>query len=109
MAKKKAAKKTKKKTSEATTEKAHGAAANTQDVVPSLSVPAHRSIDQEDQSDPTGLGELLCGRTLEPLLLVYSKLGGKEDSETSGARPTAPRLRLEAMESTVDLRNSRTI
>ncbi len=39
------------------------------------------------------------------MLLVHSTLGGKEDSKTPGARPIAPRLRMEAMESTVDLRN----
>ena len=43
------------------------------------------------------------------VFLVYSRLGGKEDSETSGTRPPAQRLRLEAMESTVDVRNSRTL
>ncbi len=92
----------------ATDEKTHGAVAQTQRLVPSLSLPAYWGVDRKDQSHPTRLGELLRRRTLEPVLCVYSTLGSKEASETSGARPTAQRLRLEAMESAMVVRNSRT-
>ena len=51
----------------------------------------------EKITHPTRLGELLRRRTLEPVLLVYSRLGSKEDSKTPGARPKAPRIWLEGM------------
>src|SRR5215470_14377201 len=33
--------------------------------IPKPSIPAHRSIDRGDQSDPSGMGELLCNGALE--------------------------------------------
>ena len=67
------------------------------------------ALIEKNQSDPAGLVNYFAVGHSRPLLLVYSELGGKEDSETSGVCPTAPRLRLETMEPTVDLRNSRTL
>ncbi len=54
--------------------------------------------DREDQSHLAGLGELLRDRTIEPVLLVHSLVGGKEDPETLGQSPTAPWLWLEEVE-----------
>lgn len=48
-------------------------------------------------------GELLRGGELGPLLLTHSQLGRAEDTATPGPLPTAPRLRLEAMETTMAL------
>ena len=51
-----------------------------------------------DQSDPAGLGELLCGGALEPVLLVCQGLGGEEGAAASDAGPEAQGLRLEEVE-----------
>ena len=51
-----------------------------------------------DQSDSTRLGELLCDRPFEPLFLAHPKLGGKEDPAPSGQSPSAPGIWVEAME-----------
>ena len=48
------------------------------------SQPVSRVI-ANDQSDPARLGELLCGRPLESVLLLHPRLGGKEDPAPSGA------------------------
>ena len=93
----------------ATDEETHGSVAQAQDLVPTLPLPAYWIVDRKDQSHPTRLGELLRRRTLEPVLLVYSRLGSKEDSKTPGARPKAPRIWLEAMESAMVVRNSRPV
>ena len=82
----------------ATVEKAHGAVAETQGVVPSLQIPDDAGIGRKDQSDPAGLGEPLLVWTLESVLVVHPKLGGTEDSAPPGASPIASRLRLEAVE-----------
>jgi hypothetical protein len=44
------------------------------------------------------MGELLCGGTLEPVLLVYQAMGGEEGSAAPDARPGTTGIRLEAME-----------
>ena len=82
----------------AAVEKAHGAVAETQGVVPTLQIPANTGIDRKDQSDPARLGKLLLGWALESVLVVHPKLGGTEDSAPPGASPIASRLRLEAVE-----------
>ena len=57
-----------------------------------------REGHREDQSDPAWVGEVLCDRPLESVLLVYPALGRDEDSAPS--RPSVPtsRLRVEAVE-----------
>jgi hypothetical protein len=54
--------------------------------------------DRTDQSDLTGMGELLYGRTLSSVLRDDQRLGGKENSETSDACAEVQGVRLEAME-----------
>jgi hypothetical protein len=44
------------------------------------------------------MGELLCGGAFEPVLFVYQRLGGKEDSAASDASAEAEGLRLAAVE-----------
>ena len=53
--------------------------------------------------------ELLRGRTLEPVLLVYQALGGEEGSAASDARPRAQRIRLEAVEYAMALQHTRSV
>jgi hypothetical protein len=79
-------------------EETHDTVAKPQGVVPVLSLPTHWGFDRKDQLDPEGLGEILLRGTLEPMLLIHSRLGGKEDTASPGASPIAPRLRLEAVE-----------
>ena len=54
--------------------------------------------DRVGQPDSARVGELLCSRTLEPLLFVCQRLGGKEDPAASDACPEAEGLRLAAVE-----------
>ena len=54
---------------------AHGVTAQTQDVLPKLSIAAREPVDREDQFDITRLGELLLDRPFESVFLVYPKLG----------------------------------
>jgi hypothetical protein len=51
------------------------------------------------------VGEVLRDRPLESVFLVYPKLGRGEDSASSGSGVPASRLRLEAVESGVAIRN----
>ena len=51
-----------------------------------------------DQPGATRLGELLRGRTLQRVLQLDQKLGGKESSTPLDASPETERLRLEAVE-----------
>jgi hypothetical protein len=44
------------------------------------------------------MGELLCGGTFEPMLLVCQRLGREENSAASDASSEAERLRLAEME-----------
>jgi retron-type reverse transcriptase len=79
-------------------EEADGAAGEAQGDLPSLSIRAGGTGGSADQPDPPGLGELLRGRPLEPLLLVRPRLGGEEDAAAPDARPAAPGLRLAEVE-----------
>src|SRR5215469_10799257 len=65
-----------------------GLAGQAQRDIPGFSVPARREGDREDQSDPAWVGEVLCDRPLESVLLVYPALGREEDSAPS--RPSVP-------------------
>ena len=76
---------------------------------PKPSVPARQRGDCADQSDPARLGEVLCGRPLEPVLLVHSRLGREEDSAPPGASAPASRLRLEAVEQGMAVWDARTL
>ena len=72
-----------------------------QDNLPKLSISACGGVDRNDQSNPTRLGAILCGGPFESLLLDDPKLGGEEDPTPLGPSPTAPGLRMEAMEPTL--------
>ena len=79
-------------------EETHSVIAEAKDPLPSLSVPTCKAGNRYDQPDIAWLGELLCIWAFEPVLLVYSTLGGKEDQAAPGKGPSASGLRLEAME-----------
>jgi hypothetical protein len=53
----------------------HGVTAQTQDLLPTLSITAGEPVDRKDQFDITWLGELLLDRPFESVFLVYPKLG----------------------------------
>src|SRR5712691_5712468 len=82
-------------------QEADGVAADAQARVSKPSVPARCRGDCPHQSNPARLGALLCGRPLQPVFLVHSRLGGEEDSDPPGARAPASRVRLEAVEQRV--------
>src|SRR5262245_62412016 len=82
----------------AATQEADGVATDAQAGVPKSSVPTRRRGDCPHQSDPARLGAVLCGRPLQPVFFVHSRLGGKEDSGPPGAHVPASRVRLEAVE-----------
>src|SRR5215469_9440493 len=65
--------------------------------------------DREDQSDSARLGEVLCRRPLEPVFLIHPLLGRKEDSAPSGPGVPASRIRLEAVEQGMAVRNAGTL
>ena len=79
-------------------EKADGTVGEAQDGLPTIRQPACGTGDCRDQSDSTRMGELLCGRALEPVLFVYQPMGGAEDSAAPDARPRTPGVRVEAVE-----------
>ena len=82
-----------------------GLARQAQRDFPGFSVPASGEGDREDQSDPARVGEVLRDRPLESVFLVYPKLGRDEDAASSGSGVPASRLRLEAVESGMVIRN----
>src|SRR5712691_4291219 len=82
-------------------QEADGVAAHAQAAVSKSSVPANRRRDWPHQSHPAWMGAVLCGRPLQPVFLVHSRLGGEEDSDPPGARAPASRVRLEAVEQRV--------
>jgi hypothetical protein len=65
-------------------QEANGSSTQTQGSVPKPSLTTGERFDRSDQSDHTGLGELLCSGQLQPMLLVYPQLGGKEGAASSG-------------------------
>ena len=79
-------------------QEADSVAAHAQAGVSRSSVPAYRRSDCPHQSYPARLGAALCGRPFKPVFLVHSRLGGEEDSDPSGARAPASRVRLAAVE-----------
>ena len=79
-------------------EETHSVIAKTEGPFPSLSVPTCNAGDRYYQPNIAWLGELLCIGSFEPMLLVYSTLGGKEDQAAPGKGSLASGLRLEAVE-----------
>src|ERR1700694_5166892 len=86
-----------------------GLAGQAQRDLPGLSFPAGGRGDREDQSDSARVGEILCHRPLESVFLIHPILGRKEDPAPSGQGVPASRIRLEAMEQGVAVRNARTL
>src|SRR5215471_805571 len=79
-------------------QEADGIAAQAQAGFPGLSLSARERGDRKDQSYSARLGELLCGRPLQPVFLVYPRLGREEDSVPLGQGQPTPGLRMEAVE-----------
>ena len=90
-------------------QEADGLARQAQRDLPGLSFPAGGRGDREDQSDPARLGEILRHRPLESVFLLHPRLGRKEDSAPSGPGVPASRLRLEAVEQGMAVRNAGTL
>src|SRR5438034_8772712 len=90
-------------------EKADGAPAHAQADLPQSSVPANQRGDCENQPDAAWLGAVLCRRPFEPVLLVHSRLGRKEDSAPFGAGQSASRFWLGAVEHGVAVWDARTL
>src|SRR5262245_3726113 len=83
---------------DAASQEADGVAADAQAGVPNL---VSRRGDCAYQSHPARLGAVLCGRSLESLLLVHPRLGRAADSGPLGACAPASRLRMEEVEQSV--------
>src|SRR5215469_9340052 len=58
---------------------------------------------------PLRVGGLLANHTLQPVLLVYPRLGREKDSAPSGQGASAPGLRLAAVEQGMAVRNARAL
>jgi len=78
-------------------EEAHGAAPPATRDLLAISIPTRAVGGDSHQSDPAGLGELLCHRPLESLLPTRQTLGGAEGPAPSAARPDSSRLWLGAV------------
>jgi hypothetical protein len=59
-------------------QEAHGLTQQAQGDLPGLSFPAGWRSDRKDQSDPAGLGEVLCDKPLQPVFLIHLLLGRDE-------------------------------
>ena len=79
-------------------EKAHSVTGETPRDLPAECESTCGAGDRADQPDPQGLGELLCGGTLRPMLCVCQRLGRKENPAPSDACAETQGVRLEAME-----------
>src|ERR1700730_362232 len=79
-------------------EEADSVVGEAQGCVPTVCQSARGAGDRGDQSHASGLGELFCGGTCEPVLFVYQRLGGKEDTAASDAGTEAAGLRLATVE-----------
>ena len=79
-------------------EETDGPATEAQRGLPKSSLPTSIPGDRTDQSDIARLGELLCFWAFEPVFLVHSLLGRKEDPAPLGESATTPGLWLEAVE-----------
>src|SRR5260370_17932002 len=90
-------------------EEADGFAQQAQGDVAGLWLPGGWGSDREDQSDPAGLGEVLCDRPLQPVFLIHPLLGREEDSAPSGQGVPASRIRLEAVGQGMAVQNARTL
>src|SRR5918994_3302390 len=90
-------------------QEAGGLARQAQRDLPGLSFPAGGRGDREDQSDPARLGEVLRDRSLESVLFLHPILGRNEDSAPSGPGVQTSRLRLEAVEQGMAVREAGTL
>ena len=79
-------------------EQSYGVAAEADGDLPTLSFPAFGSGRATHQSDPTRMGQLLCGGSFESVLWFRSRLGGEEDSSASDAGSKARRFWVEEVE-----------
>jgi hypothetical protein len=55
-------------------QEANGIDTQTQGSIPKTSLTTGERTDRRDQSDHTGLGELLCSGQFQPMFLVYPRL-----------------------------------
>jgi hypothetical protein len=85
-------------------QEADGLAQQAQGDLPGLSFPAGWRGDRKDQSDPAGVGEVLCDRPLQPVFLIHPLLGRDEDSAPSSPGVPTFRSRLEAVEQGMAIR-----
>jgi hypothetical protein len=90
-------------------EKANSAVGKAERSVSPKCQSARGAGDRADQSHPTRLGELLCGRRFESMLFVCQRLGTEEGSAASDASPGARWLRLETVEYEVAIRAAGTL
>src|SRR5712691_7915868 len=87
-------------------EKADSAAADPQDDLPALSVPAGRGGHPADKPHLAGLGELLRRGPRESVLHVHPRLGREEGAPAPDAQREAPRLRLATVASRLVVRHA---
>ena len=79
-------------------EEANGAPAAVEGALPTVSIAACRSGDRLDQSDPSGLGNLLCHWRFEPLFWLRAGVGEEESEASLDAGTEAQGVRLEEVE-----------
>jgi hypothetical protein len=79
-------------------EEAHRAAGEPEGRLPLPPVPAGATGDHADQSEAPGVGQLLCPRERQSMLLLHPRLGREEGETTLGAELETHRLRLEEVE-----------
>jgi len=77
---------------------AEGTFCRAQGNLPAACQPASGRGDGDNQSHPTGVGELFPDWVLESMLLVGSRLGRSEDTASSDAVPARQRQGLEEVE-----------
>ena len=90
-------------------QEADGFAQQTQRDFPGFSFSTASNGNRKDQPDPARLGEILRDWSGESVLLLPPKLGRNEDSSAPGPSVPASRLRLEAVEPGMVVRNVRTL
>src|SRR5262249_19490089 len=76
----------------------HGTAAEAQGDIPPPPIPPSGPGDPVDQPDTTQLGQLRHGGTVQRVLSLRSKLGGKEDPAPHDESSETQGLRLDAVE-----------
>src|SRR5262249_18863764 len=94
---------------DAARQEADGIVATAQANLSEPSLSARRRGDCAGQYHPSRLGAVLCVWSLESLLLVRPRLGGKEDAEPLGAGAPTSRLWVDAVAQSVAVRRPRAI